>query len=120
MKKIVCWVNSETQKIITEEFTDQEIIFVNSFDDFMKKITDDSLNLIGASNFNNFDTSDIVYRIIDFCRSRPNQMFHILQYMDKDKAGLCCGVLSRESNIIDHMIFHGYNGTIQARIDAGF
>jgi len=117
--KIICWVNAETQQKITKEYLNHEIILVSSFDDFMEKITDNSLNLIGASNFDNFDTSGIVYKVIDFCRSRPNQIFHILQYMDKDKAGLCCGELSREPNIVDHMIHLGYNGTIQTRIDTG-
>jgi len=59
--KIICWVNAETQQKITKEYINHEIILVSSFDDFMEKITDNSLNLIGASNFDNFDTSGIVY-----------------------------------------------------------
>jgi len=119
MKKIVCWVDDEMQIKVSSEFTNSEIILVQSFADFTKKVTDDSLNLISASKFDDFDTSGFIYKVADFFRSRPNQEFHIFQYMEKDDAGLSCGLLSRNKNVIDHMIFGGYNGTIQARLDAG-
>jgi hypothetical protein len=105
------------QKKVSSEYTNSEIILVQTFSDFMKNVTDDSLNIISASNFDDFDTSGFVYKVHDFFCFKSNHKFHIFHYMEKDKSGLSCGLLSSE-NVIIHMVFRDYKGTIQARIDA--
>ena len=119
MKQIVAWVDAEMQERISREFVNSEIILVRSFSDFIKNVTDDSVNIISASNFNDFDTSGFIYEVAEFFKLKSNQKFHIFQYMEKDNSPLSCGVLSREKNVVDHMIFGDYCGTLQARIDAG-
>ena len=71
--RIVCWVDDEMQKKVSNEFTNSEIILVQSFIDFTKNVTDDSLNLISASNFDDFDISGFIYKVAEFFRSKPNQ-----------------------------------------------
>jgi len=118
-KRILCWVDAEMQEKITKEFSNSEIIFVKSLFDFTSNITNDSLNLISASNFNDFDSSGLIYKVIEFFRTKPNLKFHIFLFTEKDDSGLSSGELAKETNVISHLIFRDYNGTIQARIDSG-
>jgi hypothetical protein len=117
--KLICWVDAEMQEKITKEFFNSEIILVQTFSDFAKSITNYSLNLISASNFNDFDSSGLIYEVIDFFRTKTNLKFHVFLFTEKDDSGLSSGELAKEPNVISHLIFSGYNGTIQARIDAG-
>ena len=73
MEKIVAWVDDEMQKIISDEFRNSEIILVRSLLDFSNSVSEDSLNIISASNFNDFDTSGLIYEVRDFSDQNKTQ-----------------------------------------------
>ena len=117
MEKIVAWVDDEMQKIISDEFRNSEIILVRSLLDFSKNVDDDSLNIISASNFNDFDTSGFIYEVVEYIRSKQNQKFHVFLFCGKGDSGLSSGILAREQNVVGHLIYGKWVGTIQERID---
>jgi hypothetical protein len=117
--KIVCWVDAEMQERVTKEYLNREIILVKSLSDFKKNVTDNSLNLISASNFDDFDTSGFIYDVAEFFRSKPDQTFHVFLITEKDNSGLSSGELAKEPNVVPHLIIGRYNGKIQAMIDTG-
>ena len=121
MRKIVVWTKDDMQKRILKEFSnpDTTITFTYSFDNFKEEVTDTSLNIISSSNFDDFDVTDeSINQIKQFFNTNENKTFRIFEYVETCKAPLCCGFLAREKNVICHMIFSDYKGTIQARIDA--
>ncbi|MDR3046075.1 MAG: hypothetical protein LBU51_00475 [Bacteroidales bacterium] len=115
--KLLCWVDADMNKRIQEEYKDTNICFVANFEDFCKNMDNDSQIIISSSNFNDFDTSGFVYKVADFIRTLPNQLFHIFSYDEDLGSALSIGVLCREKNVINHQIFPGYKYTIQYHID---
>ena len=115
--KLICWVDSDMKHRLQNEYLNDQLIFVNSFEEFTKAITNDALLIISASMFNDYDMSGFVYEVASFFKKLSNNIFHIFAY-DKDvDAGLSIGVLARNKNVVLHIIFQNYNNTIQFHID---
>ncbi|GHU03022.1 hypothetical protein FACS1894147_06250 [Spirochaetia bacterium] len=116
-KRLLCWVDADMKERIRQEYKDIQTYFASGFDDFCLNLRSDDQIIISASRFDDLDTSGFVYKVADFIKTIPEQMFHIFGY-DKDyTSGLSVGVLSREKNVISHQIFPNYRHTIQYHID---
>jgi hypothetical protein len=96
-------------KKTSNEYSESSITISESFEDFKNSVTKMSINFVSASFFGDLDTSGFVYEAIDFVRSRPDTTIHVFRFMEKDEAGLGCGLLSREKNVVHRMIYRGYN-----------
>ena len=121
MKKIVVWAKDDLQIKILKEFSDLDtiIIFTRSFINFKEEVTDTSVNIISYSNFNDYDTAEeFLNQIKKFFSINKNKTFRIFECLENSEASSCCGFLAQEKNVIYHMVFPDYKGTIQARIDA--